>query len=141
MADMRDVIERLTERTEEQRVPWKATNDEDAFAATIGDMSVMISSQMVRRPRPDPRSEPMSLRIAVLDERWNEIAAFEAGRVSSRDFQKLYSLWQSAKMSATGAHPRLDEFLEALDAAPPVSSPPEPERERSGRRLFHPRQA
>ena len=132
MVNMKDVIERLIERTGEQRVPWQSTVDEDAFAATIGDMSVMISSQMVRRPRP----EPVSLRIAVLDERWNEIAAFEAGRVSSRDYQNLYSLWQSAKMSATGAHPRLDEFLEALDAAPPVSPP---EQERSGRR-FHVRQ-
>ena len=129
MADMKDVVERLIERTEEQRVPWKATNDEDVFAATIGDMSVMVSSQMVHRSR----TEPMSLRIAVLDERWNEIASFEASRFSSRDFQKLYSLWQFAKTSATGAHPRLDEFLEALDAAPAVSSPEQPRPRSEGR--------
>ena len=128
MADMKDVIERLIERTEEQRVPWKTTIDEDAFSATIGDMSVMVSSQMMRRPRP----EPMSLRIAVLDEGWNEIASFEASRYSTRDYQKLYSLWQSAKMSATGAHPRLDDFLNALDSGPQIS-PPERARHRSGR--------
>ena len=117
MADMKDVIERLIERTQEQRVPWKTTSDEDAFAAAIGDMSVMVSSQMLRRPRQESMLEPMSLRIAVLDERWHEIASFEANRYSSRDYQRLYSLWQSAKMSATGAYPRLDEFLDALDAA------------------------
>ena len=128
MADMKDVIERLIERTEEQRVPWKTTIDEDAFSATIGNMSVMVSSQMLRRPRP----EPMSLRIAVLDEGQNEIASFEASRYSTRDYQKLYALWQSAKMSATGAHPRLDDFLNALDSAPQIS-PPERTRHRSGR--------
>lgn len=121
MADMKDVIERLIERTEEQRVPWKITSDEDAFAAAIGDMSVMVSSQMLRRSRQESRPEPMSLRIAILDERWREIASLEASRYSSRDYQRLYSLWQSAKMSATGAHPRLDEFLDALDAASRLS--------------------
>ena len=132
MADMKDVIERLMERTEEQRVPWKTTSDEDAFSATIGEMSVTISSQMLRRPRQESRPEPMSLRIAVLDGRWNEIASFEASRYSSRDYQKLLSLWQSAKMSATGAHPLLDDFLNALDASPQIS-PVEQTRYRAGR--------
>ena len=134
MADMKDVIERLIERTEEQRVPWKTTIDEDAFSATIGDMSVMVSSQMLRRPRP----EPMSLRIAVLDEGQNEIASFEASRYSTRDYQKLYSLWQSAKMSATGAHPRLDDFLNALDASPQISPQAQRARYRPSR-TFNPR--
>lgn len=117
MADMKDVIERLVERTYEQRVPWETTIGEDVFTATIGDMSVMVSSQMLRRPRP----EPLSLRIAVFDEGRNEIASFEASRYSTRDYQNLYSLWQAAKMIATGAHPRLDDFLNALDSTPEIS--------------------
>ena len=132
MADMKEVIERLIERTEERRVPWKVTDDDSLFAATIGDMSVMVSSE--RYPR-RPGESPFSLKIAVLDEGWREISSFEVSRVTSREYQRLYALWQAAKASATGANTRLDEFLEALDAAPTVPLQ-EPARQRIGRLPF-----
>lgn len=144
MADMKEVIERLAERTDEQRVPWKATNDDGIFAATIGDMSVMVSSERLSRRPGEP---PYTLKITVLDEKWDEISSFEASMASASEYQRLYSLWQAAKASATGAHPRLDEFLEALDAAPPVANQKSPAKAsglnpaqpRRGRRLFSPR--
>ena len=141
MADMRDVIERLTERTNEQRVPWKAIIGEDLLLATVGDMSVALEALNKLS------YEPMTLRIAVLDEGRKEIASLEAKKSASPDYEKLYSLWQAGKASAIGENPRLDEFLEALDAAPPVALPepeavvPElaPAQRRVGRRLFNQR--
>ena len=143
MADMRDVIERLTERTNERRVSWRAMIGEDFLLATVGDMSVALEALNKLS------YEPMTLRIAVLDEGRKEIASLEAKKSASPDYEKLYALWQAAKASAIGENPRLDEFLEALDAAPPVASPepeaavPEPElataQRRAGRRIFNQR--
>ena len=143
MADMRDVIERLTERTNERRVSWRAMIGEDFLLATVGDMSVALEALNKLS------YEPMTLRIAVLDEGRKEIASLEAKKSASPDYEKLYSLWQAAKASAIGENPRLDEFLEALDAAPPVALPepqaavPAPElataQRRAGRRLFNQR--
>ena len=136
MADMRDVIERLTERTHERRVSWKAMIGEDFLLATVGDMSVALEALNKLS------YEPMTLRIAVLDEGRKEIASLEAKKSASPDYEKIYALWQTAKASAIGENPRLDEFLEALDAAPPVALP-EPElataQRRAGRRLFNQR--
>lgn len=134
MADMKEVIERLIKRTEERRVPWKITGDENIFAATVGNMAVMVSSNRIPR-RPD--ESPFSLKIVVLDEVWKEISALEVSRMTSLEYQQLYFLWQAAKAKATGADTRLDEFLEVLDAAPPVQSVPPPEAGQPRRRLFN----
>ena len=103
MVDMKDIVEKLAERTEQDKVPWKPTADEQTFAASIGKLSVLISSGFTGR-----------IELSVLDEQGMEIdSAF-------RPQSALMDLHSSAKRKALGTDQKLAELLDALDATSPI---------------------
>ena len=101
MVEMGDVVEKLTKRTEEDRVPWKPTVDEQAFVASVGNLSVLISSDYGGR-----------IKLSVLDEKGMEID------YANRPQAALIDLHSSAKRKALGADERLAELMKALDGPP-----------------------
>ena len=46
MADMNEVVKKVALLADKDRIPWKTTADQSAFAATFGGMSVLISLQL-----------------------------------------------------------------------------------------------
>ena len=104
MVEMGDIVEKLAERTEQDRVPWKPTADEQAFAASLGNLSVLIS--------PDYRGR---IKLSVLDEKGMEID------YADRPQSALMDLHSSARRRALGTDRRLAELWDALDANSPIS--------------------
>ena len=113
MAEMKDVVAKLAELTEQGQVPWKTTADKSAFAATFGKLSVLISAMDTR-----PSSDIASYRLSVLDEQGNEID-FATARwgpsVTGVRLPNLVPLYDSAKRTALGVDRRLEELLNEMN--------------------------
>lgn len=105
MAQMADLIARLAERTTEGRIPWKATADESTFAATFGDMSLLISErQMVSHGS-------TAYKLSVLDEKGYEIeSALYIPGIEGQNSQ-LEEIYLSAKRQALGIEERLQDLM------------------------------
>ena len=113
MADMQAVVVKLAGLTENGQVPWKTTVDRSAFAATFGNLSVLISS------RDHLTDLSTTYRLVVLDEQGNEVDSESVRHTSSvlldDSVPPLVKLFTFAKRSALGASERLDELLKAID--------------------------
>lgn len=114
MADVKKLINKLAERTDDGLVQWRTTPERDTFAASIDDLSVLIGSKSIGRFRPTPHS----LRFAVVDARGDDIVSVEGDRISGWTYRLLEPLYQSARLSAMGDDWRLDHLLEILESAP-----------------------
>lgn len=101
MVEMEDVVHKLIERTEQDRVPWKATADKRAFAAIVGNLSVLVSQDVLGE-----------IKLSVLDEKGMEID------YATRPHTTLTELHSSARRRALGTDRRLAELLDALDSPP-----------------------
>lgn len=113
MADMKQVISKLTERTEEKRVPWRQTFLPDSFQASIGNQLITIS-----RNRKDAAS---TISLSVSDKSGETLGRAHYDPADPESNQELFPLFEGAKRTVIAADTRLDELLDALDAAPPVS--------------------
>ena len=113
--EMLEVVNKLVERTQQVRVPWKTAASRTSFLAVFGNLSVLISGHTTGM-----RNE---IKLSVLDENGDEIERAESGGFSS-DHQsvQLELLYQLAKRRVLGTDQRLEELMTRLDAAPPVSS-------------------
>ena len=121
MADMRKLINKLAERTDDGTVQWRTTRERDTFAASFDDLMVLISAKSSGRFRPTPQS----LRFAVVDPRGEDIVSVEGDRVSGWTYRLLDPLYQSARLSAMGDDWRLDQLLEVLESAPESVAAPD----------------
>lgn len=101
MVEMSDIVSKLVERTEQDMVPWKATADDATFAASFGNLSVLISSV------------GGETRLSVHNERGTEIDYAE------NPYMTLDRLHELAKRKVLGTDERLAELMEALNAPPP----------------------
>ena len=115
MARMNDLIDKLTEGTQQNRVPWKAAADEKTFIAAFGNLSVILLSESI--------GLNTKTKLSVLDERGNEIdravydSIFAAG-----EYEQLCRLYQAVKQyCAVGADRKLAELISRIEAAPPIS--------------------
>ena len=111
MADMIQIAEKLVERTNENRIPWKPTINPNSFSAMIGDLSVMVSLQS------NGGVFGSSTTLAIFDEKGTELDSLQ-DREGNR-YPILPSLHRAARRSAQGVEKRLDELLAKLseDAA------------------------
>ena len=111
MAEIKNVVDKLAELTEQGRVPWRPTVDKSTFAATFGRMSVLISIK-----EPFIGSDKASYRLSVLDEKGDEIDyAAHGTSVTGVSLPALLPLYESAKRTALGVEERLEELLDAMD--------------------------
>lgn len=108
MVQMSNVVTKLAELTEKGQIPWKATADQSAFAATFGKLSVLITTESIVRFR--------VYRLAILDEHGREIdfASYNTNSSDTR-YPQLQSLYDTAKHLALGVDKRLEELMEAMD--------------------------
>ena len=113
MVEMKDVVAKLANLTQQGRVPWRATVDETTFVATFGNLSVLISS----KPSP-PGADMSSYRLSVLDEKGVEIdfstARYGPSATNVR-LPTLVPLYANAKRTALGVDQRLEELMNAMD--------------------------
>lgn len=110
MAEMKDVVARLSQRTTEGGIPWKPTADESTFAASFGDMSLLIS-QRTTAPR---GVRTTTYKLSVLDEKGYEIdsASYIEGDLSL--YSSLADLHRTAKRQALGIEERLQDLMSRL---------------------------
>ena len=112
MAEMNDVVNKVALLTDRGQIPWKRTADPLAFAATFGQLSVLIS---LRKPMSAAFAFD-TYGLAVLDEEGNELdsATYSASLLEAENMQ-LESLYNNAKRSALGVGKRLEELMESMD--------------------------
>ncbi len=116
MVEMSDIIAKLTERTAQNRVPWKTSASEGTFIAAFGNLSVLISSQSI--------GIATETKLSVLNKEGNEIDYAEHSDSVFGDekrYSQLKDLYQSAKRCAGGTDWKLEELFARIDSAPPVS--------------------
>ena len=114
--EMHEVVSKLTERTEQGRIPWKKGVGKTSFIAVFGNLSVLISARTG-----GIRNEIM---LSVLDEYGDEIERAKGNRFSEDPQSvQLDALYWMAKQKAMGPDPRLEELVARIDARAPVSSP------------------
>lgn len=119
MANMENVVAKLSQLSEKGQVPWKSTSDKSAFAATFGNMSVLLSSNEHFR-----LNSRTLYKLAVLDNKGDEIDSttddYEkpliAPLIGVNDPPPLARLYTLAKRTALGVDDRLEELIRAMDA-------------------------
>ena len=114
MAEMREVVDKLVERTGQGRVPWKSSASKSTFVAAFGNLSVLISARTTGL-----NSE---IKLSVLDEIGDEIDYVEFdGFSSDPQSTQIQLLYQLAKRKALGSDQRLGELMTRLGDVPTVS--------------------
>lgn len=117
MAEMNDIVVKLLQGTQQNRVPWKTSASEHTFIAAFGNLSVLISSESI--------GILTTAKLSVLDEVGNEIDHAEhsiAGRGEVNKDEQLWVLYQAAKRCAMGTDRKLEELMSRIDTAPPIPS-------------------
>ena len=113
MADMKQVISKLNERTEEKRIPWRQTFLPDSFQVSLGNQLITITRNR--------RGTTSTISLSISGNLGETIgnAVYDSADPGSN--QELFSLFEAAKRYVTAPDARLDELMDALDAVPPVS--------------------
>ena len=112
MADMKEVLTKLAERTKESRVAWQKTSQSDVLRATVGSLSIYIVG--------DNRGSGSTVLLNVVDSRGETISTALHDPSNPHVNSELIPLYEDA-MKVASDDPRLDELLNALDAVPPAS--------------------
>ena len=110
MVVMTDVIEKLVERTDQGRVPWKTSVGESQFSARLGNLLVLISSRHADH-----------VKLSVVNEKGTEIDSAEHVEFPGGQHPVLRELFTSAKRTALGTDQTLKELIELLDESPPTA--------------------
>lgn len=118
MADMKQVADRLMERTSQNQVDWRTTADPSTFAAVIGNSSVLISSPADKGLSSLARVLTAKVKLSVLDEEGREIDYIEHEVDGFDNNPQLLSLYYEAKRAALDVDQRLNDLLTALEREP-----------------------
>ena len=115
MAEMSDIIDKLAEGTQQNRVPWKSAAGERTFIAAFGNLSVLLFSESI--------GLRTKTKLSVLDERGNEIDHAEHDSIfAAGEYEQLCRLYQAVKQyCAVGADRKLEELIARIEAAPPIA--------------------
>lgn len=101
------VLEKLRARTNEKKIPWKTTVDEDVYAAAFGNSSVVITkySSLILNDR---------YGFQILDEAGIEIESVSS--VQAGNYEEMFrDLFDKARRFARGTDTKLEELLAQLD--------------------------
>ncbi|MDA0734202.1 MAG: hypothetical protein O2860_06430 [Chloroflexi bacterium] len=111
MAEITDVLAKLLERTNENKVNWQSTSDENTFVAVLGNLSVSIGTL-------GEWDERVVLHILNREGRVIESLVGGTGQGNQYWTPDLYDLHTKAKRVSLGVDSQLDELLAALDEDP-----------------------
>jgi hypothetical protein len=104
MADVTEILTKLLERTNQDRVWWQTTADEDMFVATFGNISVSITK--------DPEGNTY---LQILNKSGMEIERLTSWGESKDLRPELVELHRKAKRIALGTDSQLNELLRVLE--------------------------
>ena len=108
MAKIEDVVDRLVEQTENNRVSWLPGIRANTFIASIGNMGVSISSLRETHI-------VSSLALRITNQNGETIQVLYADNVDRPHMHiKLLKIYAKAREIASGNDPRLDELLSEL---------------------------
>lgn len=106
MAEISDILTRLLERTDQDKVIWKSTVDERAFIAAFGKNSVVIQQDQ----------RPFGFEMRILDHQGREIEQLQFEGAPSASIQsQLRDLYHKARRLALGVDSQLDSLLKELE--------------------------
>ena len=105
MAAVNDVLNKLLEKTNENKIPWDTTADEDAFVAPLGNVSVMVDSWEV--------SSQKYYIMRILNNMGTVIESLDSDE--GQVYPVLEDLYVKARRVALGTDSQLDELLTHLD--------------------------
>ena len=107
MAEISEILLKLLERTNQDKVVWKTTVDERAFITVVGENSVVVQQ--------DDRLYGIEMRI--LDQQGREIDRLQFEGTASAPVQsQLRDLYHQARRLALGVDSQLDKLLQELEA-------------------------
>ena len=108
MAETSDILIRLLERTNQDKVNWKPTSDEQTFIAVLGKASVMIL-----------RDDLNDTVLRILNPDGREIETLDTATPAARQWVgQLRELYTKARRIALGVDSQLDELLRELETDP-----------------------
>ena len=106
MAEVSDILAKLLERTNQNKVSWQTTVDDDAFIAVLGNASVRIHV--------DQYSDTI---LKILNNEGREIEQIDSGVDDGSQWKsELNALYLKARRIALGVDSELDELLRELEA-------------------------
>ena len=109
MAQISEILLKLLERTNQDKVIWKSTVDERAYVTVIGKNSVVIQQ--------DHRI--YGIEMKVLDQQGREIDQLQfEGAASATVQSQLNDLYHQARRLALGVDGQLDKMLQELEVDP-----------------------
>ena len=109
MAKIKEVVDKLLERTEQNKIGWQPTVTENTFIAVVGDLGVSIAL-----PRPALIDD--TVRLRVHDKAGEVVQELNADRIGyGATYYRLRELHQKAKLKAYGESSGLDELLAELE--------------------------
>ena len=107
MVDVKDVIAKLLERTNQDRIRWKSTVTANTFVAVVGNLSLSISY---------PRSVNSRVRLRILDQLAQPIDEFSTSPNGDPSMnQALEELHEKAKRAALGTDNHLEDLMRELE--------------------------
>ena len=120
MAEITSILEKLIERTDQGKVPWKKTSIDKTFLVVFGNSSVTISLVTVPE-EPDPlsfrgtRGSVETIELKVLNKEGRELEDISGiGPSGARYKDRLMRLFREARRVALGVDSQLDELLKEL---------------------------
>ena len=106
VAETTDILTRLLERTNQDKVGWQSTSDEDTFTAVLGNASVLI---LVDRTN--------AAILQILNQEGREIERLDSGTQEGQQWgYQLRELYSRARRIALGVDSQLDDLLQELEA-------------------------
>lgn len=104
MVEISEILTRLLERTNQDKVSWQTTADEDTFVAVFGNISVSITTD----------SEGYSY-LQILNKSGTEIERLVPWGETRYLASDLSELYRKARRIALGSDSQLDELLRELE--------------------------
>ena len=116
MAEIVDIVTKLWERTNQHKIEWDTTVNENTFLANIGDSSSVTVTSLGGPYNVD------HIRFQILDERGRVLEEYATENEDESVKEKLYDIYNEARRAALRIDSHLDELLAALDEDP-IDSP------------------
>ena len=111
MADTSDILNKLLERTNQNKISWQTTADDKIFVAVLGNSSVSISEEF------DIIVAGTVYVFRILNLQGREIERLSSDSTTSPTIMRqLQELHTKARRVALGVDSQLDKLLQELEA-------------------------